>query len=110
MQITTDFFRFVDTSLKDGLFHEYKKHGKVTSVKVIGAASDRYALVCFKKPDDVVKAIEVSRDKSFFGCLIDVSPYHGYASLPTNVLIACWMCVGVASIVLSGTQLSVKGL
>lgn len=68
----------VDTSLKDGLFHEYKKHGKVTSVKVIGAANDRYALVCFKKPEDVVKAIEVSRDKSFFGCLIDVSPYHGY--------------------------------
>ena len=25
-----------DTSLKDGLYHEYKKHGKVTLVKVVG--------------------------------------------------------------------------
>lgn len=39
----------VDTSLKDGLFHEYKKHGKVTMVKVIGQGTERYAVVCFKK-------------------------------------------------------------
>lgn len=39
----------IDTSLKDGLFHEYKKHGKVTMVKVIGQGTDRYAVVCFKK-------------------------------------------------------------
>lgn len=38
-----------DTSLKDGLFHEYKKHGKVTVVKVIGQGTERYAVVCFKK-------------------------------------------------------------
>lgn len=51
----------VDTSLKDGLFHEYKKHGKVTMVKVVGQATDRFAVVCFKKPDDVEKALEVSK-------------------------------------------------
>ncbi|KAG7209371.1 hypothetical protein KM043_015471, partial [Ampulex compressa] len=70
--------RSSDTSLKDGLFHEYKKHGKVTWVKVVGAAGDRYALVCFKKPEDVEKALEVSHDKLFFGCKIEVAPYQGY--------------------------------
>lgn len=70
--------RSSDTSLKDGLFHEYKKHGKVTSVKVVGVNSDRYALVCFKKRDDVDKALEVSRNKLFFGSKIEVVPYMGY--------------------------------
>lgn len=70
--------RSSDTSLKDGLFHEYKKHGKVTWVKVVGQNSERYALVCFKKPDDVEKALEVSQDKLFFGCKIEVEPYQGY--------------------------------
>ncbi|XP_055640208.1 protein split ends isoform X2 [Toxorhynchites rutilus septentrionalis] len=70
--------RSSDTSLKDGLFHEYKKHGKVTWVKVVGQNTDRYALVCFKKPEDVEKALEVSHDKLFFGCKIEVAPYQGY--------------------------------
>ncbi|XP_054269118.1 protein split ends-like isoform X4 [Macrosteles quadrilineatus] len=70
--------RSSDTSLKDGLFHEYKKHGKVTWVKVVGQGSDRYALVCFKKPDDVEKALLVSHDKLFFGCKIEVAAYQGY--------------------------------
>jgi len=70
--------RSSDTSLKDGLYHEYKKHGKVTWVKVVGQNADRYALVCFKKPDDVEKALEVSHDKLFFGCKIEVAPYQGY--------------------------------
>ena len=70
--------RSSDTSLKDGLFHEYKKHGKVTWVKVVGQNQERYALVCFKKPEDVVKALEVSQDKLFFGCKIEVMPYQGF--------------------------------
>ncbi|KAJ8966654.1 hypothetical protein NQ314_003381 [Rhamnusium bicolor] len=70
--------RSSDTSLKDGLFHEYKKHGKVTWVKVVGQNSERHAIVCFKKPEDVEKALEVSYDKLFFGCKIEVAPYQGY--------------------------------
>lgn len=70
--------RSSDTSLKDGLFHEYKKHGKVTWVKVVGQNSERHAIVCFKKPEDVEKALEVSYDKQFFGCKIEVAPYQGY--------------------------------
>jgi len=62
--------RSSDTSLKDGLFHEYKKHGKVVTVKVAGQGSDRVAIVRFKKAEDVEKALEVSRDKLFFCCKI----------------------------------------
>lgn len=47
-------------------------------MKVVGQNAERYALVCFKKPDDVDKALEVSHDKLFFGCKIDVEPYQGY--------------------------------
>lgn len=57
-------FHFVintDSSLKDGLFHEYKKHGKVTMVKVVGQGTDRFAVVCFKKPEDVDKALVESK-------------------------------------------------
>ncbi|CAG9824722.1 unnamed protein product, partial [Phaedon cochleariae] len=70
--------RSSDSSLKDGLFHEYKKHGKVTWVKVVGKDAERHAIVCFKKPEDVEKALEVSYDKLFFGCKIEVAPYQGY--------------------------------
>lgn len=64
--------------MKDGLFHEYKKHGKVTCVKVVGQAEDRYALVRFKKPEDAEKALEESHNKLFFGCKIEVAAYQGY--------------------------------
>lgn len=70
--------RSSDTSIKDGLFHEYKKNGKVTWVKVVGQNIDRYAIVCFKKAEDAEKALEDSKDKLFFGCRIDVELYQGY--------------------------------
>lgn len=41
--------RSTDSSIRDGLFHEYKKFGRVTSVSVIGSAEDRHAIVSFKK-------------------------------------------------------------
>ncbi|KFM61670.1 hypothetical protein X975_17021, partial [Stegodyphus mimosarum] len=46
-------------------------------VKVIGQGTDRYAVVCFKKPEDVDKALEVSKDKLFFGCKIEVTAHEG---------------------------------
>lgn len=69
--------RSTDSSLKDGLFHEYKKHGRVTMVKVIGQGKERYAVVCFKKNEDVEKALEISKGKLFFGMLVEVSPHDG---------------------------------
>ena len=38
-----------DTSLRDGLYHEYKKYGKVVSVSILGEAEERHAVVTFKK-------------------------------------------------------------
>ncbi|XP_074603630.1 uncharacterized protein LOC141857105 [Brevipalpus obovatus] len=69
--------RSTDTSIKDGLFHEYKKHGKVTMIKVTGQGTDRFAVVCFKKAEDVEKALEVYKNKLFFGTKIEVTPHEG---------------------------------
>lgn len=66
------------------MYHEYKRHGKVTCVKVVGQGCDRYALVFFKKTDDVEKAVQVSHDKSFFGSKIEVSAYQGYKDVDDN--------------------------
>ncbi|KAF0765942.1 msx2-interacting protein-like isoform X1 [Aphis craccivora] len=76
--------RSSDTSLKDGLYHEYKRHGKVTCVKVVGQGCERYALVFFKKTEDVDKALQVSHDKSFFGSKIEVSSYQGHKDVDDN--------------------------
>ncbi|KAJ7999454.1 hypothetical protein DPEC_G00194600 [Dallia pectoralis] len=69
--------RSTDTSLKDGLFHEFKKHGKVTSVQIHGALEDRYGLVFFRQQEDQEKALNVSKGKLFFGMMIEVSAWNG---------------------------------
>ncbi|CAB1315364.1 unnamed protein product [Coregonus sp. 'balchen'] len=66
-----------NTSLKDGLFHEFKKHGKVTSVQIHGALEDRYGLVFFRQQEDQEKALNVSKGKLFFGMMIEVSAWNG---------------------------------
>ena len=38
-----------DTSLRDGLFHEYKKYGKITAVQVSGVNETRFAIISFKQ-------------------------------------------------------------
>ena len=40
---------FTDTSLRDGLFHDFKKYGKINAVLVTGANEDRYAVVSYRK-------------------------------------------------------------
>ncbi|XP_068170397.1 msx2-interacting protein isoform X2 [Antennarius striatus] len=69
--------RSTDSSLKDGLFHEFKKHGKVTSVQIHGASEDRYGLVFFRQQEDQEKALTVSKGKLFFGMLIEVTAWNG---------------------------------
>uniref|UniRef100_A0A672LK91 Msx2-interacting protein n=1 Tax=Sinocyclocheilus grahami TaxID=75366 RepID=A0A672LK91_SINGR len=69
--------RSTDTSLKDGLFHEFKKHGKVTSVQIHGASEERYGLVFFRQQEDQEKALSASKGKLFFGMQIDVTAWHG---------------------------------
>ncbi len=67
----------LDTSLKDGLFHEFKKHGKVTSVQIHGASEERYGLVFFRQQEDQEKSLSASKGKLFFGMQIDVTAWHG---------------------------------
>ncbi|XP_051977693.1 msx2-interacting protein-like isoform X2 [Xyrauchen texanus] len=69
--------RSTDTSLKDGLFHEFKKYGKVTSVQIHGASEERYGLVFFRQQEDQEKALNVSKGKLFFGMLIEVTAWNG---------------------------------
>ncbi|XP_062590610.1 msx2-interacting protein-like isoform X2 [Saccostrea cucullata] len=69
--------RSTDTSLRDGLFHEYKKYGKVNAVLVAGVGDDRYAVVSFRKPEDAIKALSASQDKVFFGSKIKVAQHEG---------------------------------
>ncbi|XP_053173002.1 msx2-interacting protein isoform X1 [Scomber japonicus] len=69
--------RSTDTSLKDGLFHEFKKHGKVTSVQIHGASEERYGLVFFRQQEDQEKALGSSKGKLFFGMQIDVTAWNG---------------------------------
>nr|XP_057940234.1 msx2-interacting protein isoform X2 [Doryrhamphus excisus] len=69
--------RSTDTSLKDGLFHEFKKHGKVTSVQIHGASEARYGLVFFRQQEDQEKALGASKGKLFFGMQIDVTAWNG---------------------------------
>ena len=46
-------------------------------MKVFGQGADRYAVVTFKKPEDAEKALQVSQDKQFFGCRIEVKLHEG---------------------------------
>ncbi|XP_040279285.1 msx2-interacting protein isoform X2 [Bufo bufo] len=69
--------RSTDTSLKDGLFHEFKKYGKVTSVQIHGVSEERYGLVFFRQQEDQEKALNASKGKLFFGMQIEVTAWVG---------------------------------
>ncbi|KAL3316619.1 hypothetical protein Ciccas_004737, partial [Cichlidogyrus casuarinus] len=64
--------RSSDQNIREGLFHEYKKFGKITSVVIEGLGESRCALVTFKKPEDAEKAYDSSQGKIFFGSKIKV--------------------------------------
>ncbi|CAH8447934.1 unnamed protein product [Schistosoma rodhaini] len=72
--------RSSDTNLREGLFHEYKKHGKITSVFVRGQDEERICIITFKKSEDAEKALASSKGKVFFGTPISVQPHEGLNS------------------------------
>lgn len=43
------FFNLSDGSVRDGLYHEFKKHGDVSRIFVNGQGSSRYAIVHFRR-------------------------------------------------------------
>ncbi|XP_069467192.1 msx2-interacting protein isoform X2 [Ambystoma mexicanum] len=76
--------RSTDTSLKDGLFHEFKKYGKVTSVQIHGVSEERYGLVFFRQLEDQEKALISSKGKLFFGMQIEVTAWMGQETESEN--------------------------
>lgn len=79
------FFPLSDTSLKDGLFHEFKKYGKVKSVQIHGALEERYGLVFFRQQEDQEKALCASKGKLFFGMQIEVIVWNGPGASTTGI-------------------------
>ncbi|XP_077116539.1 msx2-interacting protein-like isoform X2 [Ranitomeya variabilis] len=69
--------RSSDSSLKDGLYHEFKKYGTVNVVQLYGASTERYGLVFFRQQEDQEKALNASKGKLFFGMKIEVTAWEG---------------------------------
>lgn len=91
----------LDTSLKDGLFHEFKKYGKVTSVQIHGASEERYGLVFFRQQEDQEKALNASKGKLFFGMQIEVTAWigPGKAPCPSCTSTGCMTALGIVTAV-----------
>ena len=50
--LQTNFFNLfyiIDTTIRGGLYHEFKKHGDVGQIKVFGRDSSRHAIVYFRR-------------------------------------------------------------
>lgn len=77
LKITQLPLRSSDTNLREGLFHEYKKHGKITSLVIRGAGSNRFAHITFKLNEDAEKAYEHSKCKVFFGVSVHAELVDG---------------------------------
>lgn len=45
-------------SLKDSLFYEFKRYGKILNTFIRGQGSDRNAIIVFSKPEDVERVIK----------------------------------------------------
>lgn len=71
-------------SLRDGIYHEFKKCGKVKSVLIRGEGNYRYALVLFRNASEANKAIGHARTKLLFGAAIEASLYDGEGE-------RCWL-------------------
>ncbi|KAG9466152.1 hypothetical protein GDO78_017137 [Eleutherodactylus coqui] len=78
--------RSTDTSLKDGLFHEFKKSGKVSSVQIHGVSEERYGLVFFRQQEDQEQVLSASKGKLFFGRQIEVTAWGGPETQSENEL------------------------
>lgn len=61
-----------DSSVRDGLYHEFKKYGDVVRIYVNGQGSSRYAIIHFRRPEDAERGIEACRGKMFLGAEMDL--------------------------------------
>lgn len=65
--------RSTDSGVKDGLFHEFKKYGKIIEVQVHGTGEERYGYVLFQHQNSQEKALEASQGKELFGIQMSLS-------------------------------------
>nr|XP_026689679.1 msx2-interacting protein isoform X2 [Ciona intestinalis] len=68
------------TSLRDGIYHEFKKCGKVKSVVIRGDTSNRHALVLFRNASEAHKGVSHAKSKLLFGAAIEAAIYEGEVS------------------------------
>lgn len=61
-----------DSSVRDGLYHEFKKHGDVVRIFVNGQGSSRYAIVHFRRPEDAERGFDACCGKMFLGSEMDL--------------------------------------
>ncbi|CAF1446734.1 unnamed protein product, partial [Rotaria sordida] len=59
------------------LFVDFKKSGRLLTVKIDGEHESRYALLTFKKSDDVDKALTFAIAKTLYGVRLKAEPYDG---------------------------------
>ncbi|XP_065061229.1 msx2-interacting protein-like isoform X2 [Rhopilema esculentum] len=65
-----------DGSIKDALFHEFKKVGEIVNIKILGTEKDRYALIKFRRSEDAEKSLQ-SNNKTFLGNEMKISIFKG---------------------------------
>ncbi|XP_043922272.1 uncharacterized protein LOC122797814 [Protopterus annectens] len=65
--------RSTDSGVKDGLFHEFKKYGKIIEVQVHGTGEERFGYVLFQHQKSQEKALEASQGKELFGMQMSLS-------------------------------------
>ncbi|CAL4066976.1 unnamed protein product [Meganyctiphanes norvegica] len=66
-----------EESLKNVLTFDYNKYGLVTGVDVTGTATERFAVVHFRKPHEAQDALYDSTNKVIFGQNVTVSLFDG---------------------------------
>jgi RNA recognition motif-containing protein len=59
------------------LFVEFKKSGRLLTVKIDGEHEARYALLTFRKSSDVTKALTFAINKTINGVRLKAEPYDG---------------------------------
>lgn len=83
-------FTFSEDSLRESLwnlFVEFKKSGRLLKVKIYGEHDSRYALLTFRKSEDVDKALAFAITKSINGVRLKAEPYDGIINGKTKIRI-----------------------
>lgn len=67
--------RASDRSLQDGLYHEFRRHGRIISVDMHGCAEDRYAIIFYQGSAEREAALTAFKGHCFFGRPVHMEPW-----------------------------------